>query len=608
MNSKESIVNLPPTLAVAYNKTKYGYFGELGTGANAHVRFLQTALSPDELDSITLIENIPGSERWDVQDLFQRDVDKERVTQEVLPYLKDKSKVKFFNPLTLALLPLVPDGQAIEAELPHVVAKETEEHGHPYTVFEWEGYYKFGRHVNTPAFSYLNWNDQRVRIVAIDGQHRLSALKRWRNEPHESSGQLANWTIPVVVLGIFKAIPSKQTASFLEIVRKTFVYINSTAQRINEARKILLDDESVISVCTQELIQDSHSNDCRPLDQRDPHKLPLLAFDWRGETRNNLRVQAPASIKTVEEIHDWLGWYILGENGSEDQKVALGLEDLVPPLTTFGEDRKLSHSDTATIRKQFHQTVLPGLQYCLQEFSPYKSYIHDCRILESKALAESDLAQHAFMQLRFGTSRASEDIVRDVNRRFEELVQKFENLKGKSFDDLIVLDVGMRAVMSAFGYGKGIFDDDQERTTQWIEYSKWFTPQLNTAYAAGWFRSFDKLDSSKRKLLTHVVFDPSGAIVNYKMEHVPSALGALLAIVIFLSGKDKLKSETLERVWDEKSEQLKGPLKSGYRRQFRAEQEGFKGTPAEFKKQVQEKTDKAVNKHISNLKEFLKIE
>src|SRR6476646_588752 len=102
--------HIPPTVTVAYNKMKYGFFGELGAGANAHVRFLQTALTADELDSVTLIENIPGSESWDVQDLFQRDVDKERVTKEILPYLKDKSKVKFFNPLTLALLPLSPNG------------------------------------------------------------------------------------------------------------------------------------------------------------------------------------------------------------------------------------------------------------------------------------------------------------------------------------------------------------------------------------------------------------------------------------------------------------------------------------------------------------------
>lgn len=597
---------LPPAISVTYNKTKHGYFGELGTGANAHVRFLQTALSADELDSITLIENIPGSERWDVQDLFQRDVDKERVTREILPYLKDKTKVKFFNPLTLALLPLAPNGQSILSDLPHVVPASVEENGHSYSVYEWDGYYKFAQYKSTPAFSYLNWNDQRVRIVAIDGQHRLSALKRWRNETPESSQVLSAWTIPVVVLGIFKASPDKPTASFLEIVRKTFVYINSTAQRINEARQTLLDDESVVSVCTQEVVQDSHSNDGLPLDERDERKLPLLMFDWRGETRNNVRVWAPGAVKTVEEIREWLGWYILGDDGSDEQGAALGLEDVVPQLSTFGPNKKLSHTDAAKVRTQFRRTVLPGLQHCLQEFTPYANYIRDCRLLEREALSESDLAQHAFMQLRFGSSRASDDVLKLVMDKFEKLVTKFEALKGRTFDELVVRDIGMRAVISAFGAGKELFDDDHKRTTTWLEYAQWFVPQLNAAHADGWFRSFMLLEPAKRSLMTHVAFDPSGAIVNYKVEHVGSALGSLLGLVIFAGGRGDLQQSTLDRIWDEWSEELKGPLRSGYRKQYRAElQEDFKGTPSEFKAAVQKKANAGVDRHVAKLKTFL---
>src|SRR5215510_13559514 len=112
-------MTLPPVTQLTYNKTKLGYFGELGNGAHASIRFLQSAVTKDELDNITLIENIPGSERWSIQDLFQRDVDMARVEISILPYLTDQSKVKFFNPLTLVLLPMRKDNGMVDADVQH---------------------------------------------------------------------------------------------------------------------------------------------------------------------------------------------------------------------------------------------------------------------------------------------------------------------------------------------------------------------------------------------------------------------------------------------------------------------------------------------------------
>ena len=108
------------------------------------------------------------------------------------------------------------------------------------------------------------------------------------------------------------------------------------------ARKTLLNDESVNAVCTQELIQDSHANDCLPLNERDNNKLPLLMFDWRGESQNNIRVPSPGALKTVEELYDWIEHYIIGEDGSDEQALALGLDELVPPLRRSVQERSIA--------------------------------------------------------------------------------------------------------------------------------------------------------------------------------------------------------------------------------------------------------------------------
>jgi hypothetical protein len=397
---------LPPVSGVKYNKIKLGYFGELGNGAHARIRFLQSAVTKDELDNITLIEHIPGSERWDIQDLFQRDVDMVRVEESILPYFTDSTKVKFFNPLTLVLLPVGSSAGGVDADVPYVKPASFSKEGHEYTRYERDGLFCFDVHKQVPAYSELHWTDTKVKLVAIDGQHRLSALKFWKDTPGPKD--LDNWQIPVVILGVFRAddSPAHSPANLLEIVRKTFVYINSRAEEVNEARRILLDDEQIQAVCTQEVVQASHTNDCLPDNKIDLAKLPLLFFDWRGQVKwrkdegVGAEVIAPGSVLSIVEIYDWLSAYVLGDN----PKSVLQLEDMDPPLSDNFEDRNiLSHEDTVRIRKQFMNLIYPGLSHLFEQLSPFKTYIEKIRAFEKGKRQESEAAAYAFQKLRFGS-------------------------------------------------------------------------------------------------------------------------------------------------------------------------------------------------------------
>src|SRR2546423_113482 len=136
-------MTLPPVTELKYNKMKHGYFGELGNGAHACIRFLQSAITKDELDDITLIENIAGSDRWNIRDLFQRDVDMARVEESILPYLKDPTKVKFFNPLTLILLPINDTTGAVDFEVPYVKPASVTQGEHKYTEYERDGLFSY---------------------------------------------------------------------------------------------------------------------------------------------------------------------------------------------------------------------------------------------------------------------------------------------------------------------------------------------------------------------------------------------------------------------------------------------------------------------------------
>jgi DNA-sulfur modification-associated len=604
-----SNVNLPKQTTNPYKREKWGYYGELGEGANAKIRFLQTVISHDELNDITLISNIPGSEKWDVRDLFQRDVDEKRVGNEIMPYLKDNSKVKFFNPLTLIVLPMADDGRNILNNVDHIEPKTKFEEDQEFDVYEKKGYYKFSIVKENQVFAKIEWNESKCYIVAIDGQHRLSALKRWKKQPG-ATNELDSWKIPVVLLNIFKVDENVESGNLLEIVRKTFVYINTQAVQVNDARKILLNDESINAIGTQELIQLSHNNDCKDVGERDESIIPLMFFDWRGETQMGRPVATPSSIKNTLEIYQWFEHYLLGEDGSECQEIELNLTDLYPPLQCINQSIPITHEDALRIRNQFHKTLLPGFLHFLQNFEPYREYIKSCREIEKEALERSDVAQHAFIKLRFGTHDAAEDQLEAVLEEYEKICFKFEALKNV-IPDTIIRDIGMRGVVYAFGEGKVQYDILFDEPISWLDYSKWIITEINEIYIDGWFSSFDKLDAKKRKFLNNVIFDNSGTIINYRIEKAEDALGALLMILFFHKKweKGQIDDEDISNIWISYSDKLKKVIDLGFRKTIKADlKDTFEGLQTDFNKEVRRLAAKATKKRLKELSKFLKIE
>ena len=281
------MATMPPIKSTIFNQQLNGVFGEFGSGAGLQAFYLQSAITPHQLDRISLISDIPGSEQWQIRDLFQREVDHDRVRHGLLPYLRDTTKIRFFNPLTLTILPMESDGWSVSARMTKVVEKQVTEDQALWNVLEREELFQVRWIDQHEEWAQLRWNDARCKLVAIDGQHRLSALKqmsvdRDAGQPHEA---FVKWRIPVVFVSFRIAGERKEPPSVLEVVRNIFVYINTNAQRVNRTRSILLDDEDVNAVCTQELLQYSHENDLLPEKARRSEAIPLLFYDWRGEER-----------------------------------------------------------------------------------------------------------------------------------------------------------------------------------------------------------------------------------------------------------------------------------------------------------------------------------
>lgn len=606
-------VNIPPNRGPLYGKNKWGVYGQLGEGANVQIRFVQTVIHSDELENLKLISHIPESHKWDVRNLFQRDVDGDRVKNDILPYFHDNRKVKFFNPLTLVLLPHR-DDHTICKEINYLPLSTEKEDGKDWDAYEHENYYKLKILKNDQGkeeFAELSWNELKCYVVAIDGQHRLSALMRWQNQP---AGDLLSWKIPVVILVLSKVDQNEPSPNLLEVVKKTFVYINTRAERLQEDREILLNDESVNAVCTQELIQFSHQNDCKPIGERDESIMPLIFYDWRAEVKDNKRVEGPASIKGIKEIHSWFEMYVLDEDGATKQESELHLTDLIPPLEGYGKDKTLTSDDTKTIRKQFRELVMPGILYFLQNFKPYAEYIAECRRIEREYLSGDDTSQFAFTKLRFGTHNASQDLYDEVNARFRDIVEELTDIKHSIFPEILSRDIGMRGIMCAFSKAKRFYNtilmERGETALSWLDFATKFTPIFNDIYDEGWFKSFNDIDPSMQKLLTHIIYDPAGSIVNYRIDKAENAFGAFLLILAL--NKERKNNETIidedsfESVWGEESNSLRKTVQTGLRKFIRAElRNTFVGTVPELNAEVTRQSEVKSTEQIQVLREWI---
>ena len=549
---------LPITPKLIYNESWKGVYGEFGSGAGLRAMYLLTAISPADLDKVSLLEEIKGSERWRVRDLFQREVDKERVTGPLMTYLRTEDRVRFFNPLTLTVLPMDEHGGGVLERMPAVVEDELEDAGFRWRVFERSRYYRMRHVCDQPDYGQIDWNEKSSRIVAIDGQHRLSALKRLNDLPSHSDRPFHAWRIPVVVVSFRAGDGRAEPPGVLEVVRSIFVDINTEGRQINEARKILLNDRSVNCLATQELLEVAHSNDLLPLKQRRQESLPLLFFDWRGQEEGGEAVPAPAAVKTIGELCSWFEWYLLGNDFSARQIDALGLKR-DSPLAAALKRRDLTFRNSGRVRKQVKKQMLPALLHLLENFAPYRSYVSALRRLELQYYAGNDVQHHAFDCLRFGTSYATgatEGLVLQVVPHVEREV---ERLKKEHLPWPVDQDVGLRGIVSSFGLLH--WDSDPPDS---LEFAEWFTRNLNRLHEDGWL-SRDRGQKGATHL-RHVVLDHNDNIVNYRLKDAQKALAAYLSLLVGAYGPQPKAWPSL-RV--HLLEQLTSTLVRGFKKEHR---------------------------------------
>ena len=228
------------------------------------------------------------------QELFQREIDEDRVVDDIIKsYLLEPKKLKFFNAITIVLMPKGKDEKIRDQfqDVEEVTSPPIPWDGSDQEDAQWindkANKANFGgvQFLSIGQQARLRWDENRVLAVAVDGQHRLWALRTFRENEKFRGGSLRDTEKQTEIPVIFILLNAKAgfinqqdqvNHSIRSISRELFTDLNKNAKTVDRARELILDDKSIHARCVRTLLTDSTAQDAKDL-------LPLSLVRWQDD-------------------------------------------------------------------------------------------------------------------------------------------------------------------------------------------------------------------------------------------------------------------------------------------------------------------------------------
>jgi hypothetical protein len=585
------------------NISVLGELGAFGGGMGLRVLYVQCALPVRDIGKIKLAEELPGSEEWPVRDLFQRDVDYDRVEKGIVPWLDDGDKVKFFAPITLALLPFDSSTTRLEAEIP--VLSPTSKGGEDGVSVG--GMFQLSAEGLPESFSgraTLKWDDKRCHLVALDGQHRVAALRAVRERGGASSAAIADWSIPAVIMCVVRESKAGRThrVSYLDVARSVFVYINTQARTPSRARQILLNDESPAAIIAQEFVQYSHEADIDDIGH-----FPMSALRWRDGSEASIGEKH--KLLQLAEVYDLIEDLMLGDRRGGHRAASARL---LAPLDLDGGRLQellvapaLNADEAHELRELAREHFVPAFSALVVGLTPFREHAQRVRVIEKRLLDDGERGSAALHAIRIGGAgnwRNRTDVAQLVVKSVADMERSV-----RSIPELLRHDIGLRGVVSGFMQVLPLLRESDGDDAELHSLVNRYFKGLNGRLAEGWMVG---VNERMVRHLRHVTRKETGAVANYRLDDVPDALGALCAAIASTaicprnSAKFKafLKDCLRKRLFETVRQGYVGELK----RQYKDQNPGW--SAGEIKDKAQEKSRPMAARHIDRILEDLGYE
>lgn len=229
----------------------------------------------------------------ELEELFQRQLDEQRVENEIVQYLKNPRQLRFFNSLTVVLMPqepagsgqvarMFPDDESLAPPPPDVSKLDSEAIG-PVRISHPRG---------NDTVGHISWNTDLIEPVLLDGQHRFWAIKKIADAPSGPlRAQMAESRISVLFLVLdeqagFKT--KRESPTVPEACRQIFIALNKHAEKVPIVRQQILDDRDLVAVAMRSILaenvdlEDVQEDFFARIEQNG--RLPLCAVDWRSDS------------------------------------------------------------------------------------------------------------------------------------------------------------------------------------------------------------------------------------------------------------------------------------------------------------------------------------
>lgn len=315
-----------------YDIERQGSYGRFYTRSSYPIEYILTTLRPEQLEDYLTFAKDVRPDQIDFDLLMQRDIDEDRVRDEIAPYLDPGSNTNgsikgagpralFFPPLLVAVAPV--EGKKMGSYYDDEVCEFSSDNRLAFRRWGKNLFkitYQISKSANSPVIDtfdidgnkiqfsakagqvvFEGWrskgNSPGVRLIVIDGQHRLKALQEVYKK---RDGAIDDLLIPICLLYAPKSqyrLKGQEVLTVPEVFRQLFVDVNNTAETVGGHFNILLKDNNIGSLICRQF--------CARLLEGDEGRKKLAVVEWNTkkakDSSNIVRKYSLTSIGVIEK-------------------------------------------------------------------------------------------------------------------------------------------------------------------------------------------------------------------------------------------------------------------------------------------------------------------